>query len=266
MRRLIAAAALATAGLPLAAPAAQADDTVCVGTFAGVADNLIVLSGTECILEGAQIRGNALAQPESGLFVGPGTTVGGNVEVKELAATGSFQAEIGGNYKCDNCFFEDVDATTVGGNVEITGADDGDFIVDSTIHGNVEIVNSVAGNFAFVVAGNEIGGHVKFEKNMGPSAIVENTIAGNLQIFENNVAGAFCPPPPEPPPPEGCPVFENGIFNDNEVGGNMQVFKNRGPSEVLNNTIAQNLQCKENEPPPLSAGNVARKYQGQCPA
>lgn len=261
MRRLIAAAVLAAATLLVAAPAAQADDTICAGTFTGVADNLIVLGGTECLLVGAQIRGNALAQPNSGLFVGPGTTIGGNVEVKELAATGSFQAEIGGNYKCDNCFFEDVEGTTVGGNVEITGADDGDFIVDSTIAGNLEIVNSAAGNFAFLVAGNRIGGDVKFEKNTGPSALVGNIVEGDLRIFENNVAGAFCPPEP---PPEGCPIFENGIFNDNTVGGNMQVFKNRGPSEVLNNTIAQNLQCKENDPPPVSAGNVARKVEGQC--
>jgi hypothetical protein len=261
MRRLIAAAVLAAAALLLAAPAAQADDTVCEGTFAGVADNLIVLSGTECILEGAQIRGNALAQPASGLFVGPGTTIGGNVEVKEGAATGSFQAAIGGNYKCDNCFFEDVDETFVGGNVQVQGADDGDFIVASTIVGDVEIVDSVAGNFAFVIADNAIGGDVKFEKNVGPVAIAENTIAGNLQIYENNVEGTFCPPEA---PPEDCPIVENGIFVANQVGGNMQVFKNRGQTEILDNVVTQNLQCKENVPPPLSAGNVARKIEGQC--
>jgi hypothetical protein len=266
MRRLVAASLLVLAGLLGGAPAAQADDTVCAGTFTGVADNIIVLSGTECILEGAQVRGNALAQPASGLFVGPGSRIGGNVEAKEDAATGSFEATIGGNYKCDNCFFEDVDATFVGGNVEIVGADDGDFITASTIRGNVEIVGSLAGNFAFVIAENAIGGNVKFEKNVGPTAIVENTIAGNLQIFENNVAGAFCPPPPEPPPPGGCPVFQNGLVVANEVDGNLQFFKNRGPSEILGNTIAQNLQCKENVPPPVSAGNVARKREGQCRA
>jgi hypothetical protein len=263
MRRLIAAAVLLLAGVLLAAPAAQADDTVCAGTFTGVADNIVVLSGTECILEGAQVNGNALAHPEAALFIGPGTTIHGNVEAKELAATGSFQASIRGNYKCDNCFFEDVEETFVGGNVEIVGTDDGDFIIANTIAGNLEIVNSVAGNFAFIVAANTIGGDVKFEKNTGPTLIADNAIAGDLRIFENDVAGAFCPPEP---PPEGCPVFENGIFAANEVGGNMQFFKNVGPSEIVENTIEQSLQCKENAPPPLSVGNVARKYEGQCKA
>jgi hypothetical protein len=262
--RIMLAAVLALTGLLVVTTPAVADDTRCVGAFAGVADNIVVPTGAECLLEGAQVTGNALAEPGSMLFIGTGTNIRGSVEAKQGAHTGSFQATIGGSYTCDNCFFEDVVESSVGGNVEITGADDGDFIEDSEIGGNVEIEESSAGLFAFVVTGTTIGGDLKFEKNTGPTDISRNTIHGELQIFENNVAGAFCPPPPpegEPPP---CPVFENGHFNANQVGGDMQIFKNRGPSELVDNTIRENLQCFENSPPPASAGNTARDKQGEC--
>lgn len=266
VRRIALAAVLVLTALLVAATPAAADDTQCVGTFTGVADNIVVPSGATCILEGAQVNGNALAEPESMLFIGPGTNIRGSVEAKQGAHTGSFQATIGGSYKCDNCFFEDVVESSVGGNVEIQGSDDGDFIIESEIGGNLQIEESSAGvrGFAFVVVGTTIGGDLKFEKNTGPTDISGNTIHGDVQIFENNVAGAFCPPPPpegEPPP---CPIFENGHFNLNEVGGDMQIFKNRGPSEVVGNTIRENLQCFENSPPPASAGNAAREKQGEC--
>jgi hypothetical protein len=264
VRRIALAAVLAVTGLLVAATPAVADDTRCVGLFTSVADNIVVPSGAACLLEGAQVSGNVLAEPESMLFIGPGTNIRGSVEVKQSAHTGSFQAAIGGSYKCDNCFFEDVAESSVGGNVEIQGADDGDFIVDSRIGGNLQIEESSAGLFAFVVERTTIGGDLKFEKNSGPTFISQNAVQGDVQIYENNVAGAFCPPPPpegEPPP---CPIFENGHFNDNEVGGDMQIFKNRGPSEVVGNTIRENLQCFENSPPPASAGNTAREKQGEC--
>jgi hypothetical protein len=114
---------------------------------------------------------------------------------------------------------------------------------------------------------------VIFEKSAGPTDISSNVIGGNLQIYENNVEGAFCPPPPPPidpppdpppPPPPPCPIFENGHFNDNMVGGNMQVYKNQGPTEISRNRIVQSLQCFENDPPPVGVGNMASKAEGQC--
>jgi hypothetical protein len=89
-----------------------------------------------------------------------------------------------------------------------------------------------------------------------------NTIGEDLQIFDNNVEGVFCPPDA---PPEECPFFEDGHFNGNVVGGNMQLFKNHGPTES-GNTIEANLQCKENEPPPVGDGNTAKQKEEQCAA
>jgi hypothetical protein len=270
VRRIALAALLALTVLLVAATPAVADDTRCgapvdpadpmpepevLGPV--VVDNVIVPSGTLCVLAGTQVLGNVLAEPASGLFL-DGTNVRGSVEVKEDALTGAFESTIGGNYKCDRCFFEDAQDSTVGGSVQIVGAQDGDFIIGNVVGGNVEIVDSSAGAFAFIIAENEVGGNVKFEKNGGPTVIADNAIAGELQIFENGVAGAC--------PPENCgePPVVDGTFSGNIVGGNMQVFKNRGPTNISGNQVRENLQCKENEPPPTGGGNTARQKEGQC--
>jgi hypothetical protein len=266
-RTLVAAAIVLTALLAGVPPAAGGNDTQCVGVFAGPADNVVVPSGDTCFLEGAVIHGNVLAEPHSMLFIGPATTIRGNVEVKDAAHTAAFMSTIGGNYKCDNCFFEDVVQSAVGGSVQVTGADDGVFVENSTVSGNIEIVESSSGLFAFVIGNTFVGGNVKFEKNIGPVLIgaggpfLNNTILGDLQIYENNVEGAFCPPEA---PPQECPFFQDGVFNNNTVGGDMQLYKNRGETEVTGNVIRENLQCFDNVPPPASAGNVAQQRQGQC--
>ncbi len=50
------------------------------------------------------------------------------------------------------------------------------------------------------------------------------------------------------------------------VRGNLQVVKNSGGVLLLNNTIAQSLQCKENTPAPTGSGNVAGDKEEQCRA
>jgi hypothetical protein len=52
----------------------------------------------------------------------------------------------------------------------------------------------------------------------------------------------------------------------NRVGGNMQVFQNTGGVTLLNNIIAQNLQCKANRPAPTGSGNRAGSKEDQCAA
>jgi hypothetical protein len=44
----------------------------------------------------------------------------------------------------------------------------------------------------------------------------------------------------------------------------MQVFQNTGGVRLLNNRIAENLQCKENDPPPTGSGNIAGDKEDQC--
>ncbi|MCB0116590.1 MAG: hypothetical protein KDD84_20975, partial [Caldilineaceae bacterium] len=50
----------------------------------------------------------------------------------------------------------------------------------------------------------------------------------------------------------------------NIVGGNVQIFQNRGGAQVIDNRIDANLQCKENAPPPTGSGNQATSLEDQC--
>jgi hypothetical protein len=262
MKKLVISAVVALVVLLAAAPAAAGDATVCESTFeapfTGEADDLIVKTGTLCVLVGAHVQGDVLAQPGSDLQIGPGTQIDGDVEVKRGANTAAFQATIGGSYECDHCVFEDVVESSVGRNVEVEGAAEGDFILLSTIGGNLHIEESAVGNFAFAVLGNQISGNVKIEENTGAMGVEGNTIGGNLVIAENEITESLCAP-------EDCPPFGNGHFDGNNVGGNMRVVENSGlQASISDNTIAARLVCRENEPAPSGGGNTAATKEGQC--
>lgn len=264
MKKLVIGAVVALVVLlAVAAPAAAGDDdTICESTeeapFTGEADDLVVKTGTLCVLAGAHVHGDVLAEPGSELFLDLGTHVDGDVEVKRDAATGAFQATIRGSYECDHCVFEDVIESSVGRNVEVEGAQEGDFILGSTIGGNLEIETSTVGNFAFVVQGNQISGNVKLEENTGAMGVEGNSIGGNLVIVENEITQSLCAP-------EDCPPFANGHFDSNNVGGNMRVVENTGlQASISSNTVVARLVCRENEPAPSGGGNTAASKEGQC--
>jgi hypothetical protein len=71
-------------------------------------------------------------------------------------------------------------------------------------------------------------------------------LLGNLQVNENTVL--------------------SGELNisGNSVREDLQLLKNRGTTRVTTNRIGENLQCFDNTPPPISIGNIARNYEGQC--
>jgi hypothetical protein len=48
------------------------------------------------------------------------------------------------------------------------------------------------------------------------------------------------------------------------VGGNLQADENTGGLRISFNVIAENLQCKQNNPPPTGSGNTAGDKEGQC--
>jgi hypothetical protein len=262
MRRLVATALLVLAVALVGAPAAQAKDTVCVGTIGGFVDNVVVPSGAECVIAGATVRGNVLAEPTSSLGVF-GTGIAGNLKVKEGATLNTIAVTVGGNYACDKCVGS-LFASRVAGNAEIKDVSNGTFVELSQIGGNLDVVGGSAGGSAFLIAFTSVGGNFKFEKNAGPTSLFRNTVEGNLSIKDNNVSGAVCPPPG----PEGIerPCIENGEFFNNEVGGHMKVTKNVGPTDISLSVVGQKLECKENSPPPTGSGNVAGRKEGQCRA
>jgi hypothetical protein len=250
MKRFITLAVLALMGLSVGSPAAHADDFRCVGVVGPITvDNVVVPRGAECMLDGTRVLGNVKTKRGGNLFMF-GAAVHGNVQGKTGSTAGAVRSRIDGDYQCDGCVSQDLALSSLGGNFQVTGADDHAFIVGSSVAGDVEIVDSGSVEGFLAVEESIFGENVKFEKNAGEMLIHENEIGGELQIFENNLV----------------PRFQIGQFTENQVGGNMQIFKNQGPSEVSGNIVGENLQCKENVPPPIGGGNVAEQKEDQCAA
>ena len=211
-----------------------------------------------CVLEGAHVHGTVLAEADSELQIGPGTTIELSVDVLSGASTGMFEATVGGSYRCHDCVFEDVVFSTVGKHVEVRGADDGDFIIDSTIGGNLDIRDSTVGAFAFAILGNSIGGDVTLRGNAGAVGVENNTIGRSLTLAGNEILESQCTP-------ETCPPFGNGHVDRNVVGRSMTVSGNSGePTSISDNSVNGELQCSSNDPAPTGAGNSAKRKRGQC--
>jgi hypothetical protein len=295
MRRLL-ASMLAAAGLVLGVPAtAAAEDTPCTGVLGPVVvDNLFVPSGEFCVLEGTQVRGSVRVEEFASLFgdaanirgnlleerfafvvvdefqIGGsvllnaafahlhmrGGSVGDSVMATRDSSFSSVRGAIGGNVQCGDCEFLDLDSATAGGNVQIAGGGGGVFR-DNRIAGDLAVARASFDAFAQFLLRNEIGGDLRLENSSGPMLLDGNQVRGDLQVFGNTPRGRECD-------------FLEGIcvtglrIARNTSGGNGQVWKNTGPTEISQNAIADSLQCRENDPQPVGGGNVARKKEGQC--
>jgi hypothetical protein len=233
--RLVALIALLTA--LAAAPGASAGDTTCVGGLTGTHENVIVPSGADCVLTGADVRGNVKILSEGSLrAVAAGTTatrIGGNVQGDDVEfALLQFQTRVEGDFQIKGSnpgttTGHDI-GTFVGGDTQLV-ENDGDLFVDAA----------------------SIREELEIKKNTGRLEIEFNTVGGGIKIEENEVPSA------------GMSVLGNRAPT-----GNLGVFKNTGPGakNVVNNTIGQNLQCKENELPFVGGPNVAGDAEDQCTA
>ena len=54
------------------------------------------------------------------------------------------------------------------------------------------------------------------------------------------------------------------VARDNTVLANLQAVSNTGGVVIKNNTISENLQCKQNNPQPVGGGNSAGDKEDQC--
>ncbi len=113
------------------------------------------------------------------------------------------------------------------------------------INGNV--ISEDGGKFVRIVGQSvRVGGNVQIKYNYETSTIQPGTtIRGSLQYVENPGS-----------------LFVTGVF----IGSDLQLFKNSGGATLVDNTIRQNLQCKENQPAPVGGGNVAGNKEDQCSA
>lgn len=236
MRRLGLALVFALSALALFVAPASADDTQCVGVIGPFEDidNVVVPRGQECVLVGADVKGNVKALRGSSL-VAISNRIGGNVEgdrPQNIALLGT-----------------DTDPTIVGGNVSITGVTGPGLPFDG-LTVNAAVCDTILP-----------GGNISIEKSRGGTIAVgspDPTICGGNELGKGNIVVQQ----------NLIPAPELFFVADNEVGGNLQVFKNRGDGakSVSGNTVRQNLQCKRNDQPFVGGPNVAGKAEGQCSA
>jgi hypothetical protein len=224
---------LATAiTLGVCAAPAVADDTECVGALSGTHDNVVVPRGQDCTLSGADVKGNVNALPGSTLTA-ISNRIGGNVEGDAPRNIALLRSPAGPNI--------------VGGNVAITGVTGPGFPFAGLMV-NVAVCDTVLA-----------GGNISVEKSRGGTIAVGTgfpDICGGNELGQGNILVQQ----------NVIPLGELFFVSDNEVGGNLQVFRNRGNgSKAVNfNIVRENLQCRQNEQPFTGSPNFAGKTEGQC--
>lgn len=121
-------------------------------------------------------------------------------------------------------------------------------VVGTRVDGNIQVEYGTA----VVITGATVEGNIQVKKMTGPGpvaiSIMNNTVlGGDIQVEENR--------------PATLEITGNAVGS-----GNLQVFKNTGSGtkRVAGNTVAQNLQCKENASPFVAESNVAGDREDQC--
>jgi hypothetical protein len=159
----------------------------------------------------------------------------GNLKALPGSQLSTLNNTIAGDIQADKALFVDLVGDRVGGNIEI-------------VDGNPE-GSSQAGFLDYRVRGATVfQGNIHIIKNRGNVFVEQNVLdKGNIKVEDNfNLIQL--------------------LVQDNQVPGNIQVFKNSGsgPKVVRDNVAGQAIQCWENVPILFAEGNVAPKLEGQC--
>jgi hypothetical protein len=90
-----------------------------------------------------------------------------------------------------------------------------------------------------------VEGSVQLEDGLrgGVGKVIATRINGDLQFFSNKARMEA---------------------RSNTILANLQAESNTGGLVIKNNRISENLQCKQNNPPPTGGGNTAGDKENQC--
>jgi hypothetical protein len=224
---------LVLALLPFGASSALAEDQTCIGVLPpSTYDSVVVPPGQNCSISGSVVRGNIKALENSQLVV-EFSTVHGNIDG-------------------DKADLVQVNFTTVLPPFSFPLG---------PVHGNITIKEGGPAHAPFpagaiicdvdsnpcevAMAGTTVrNGDVQVEKMEGSLFLSSSMIQNGNVKFEQNVI------------PNPTDDFLSIAFND--ITGNLQVFKNKGPGSklVVANNVGGNLQCKENDPPFVNLVNT----------
>jgi hypothetical protein len=114
---------------------------------------------------------------------------------------------------------------------------------------NVRVIGNVQsqGFKNIKLVGSTVGGSVQLENGLegGFGNVSRTKVNGDVQYFSNEAKMAA---------------------RDNTMLANLQVVGNSGGVTLTDNRISENMQCKENVPPPTGGGNRAGDKEDQCAA
>jgi len=185
---------------------------------------------------GSTVNGNLIVPANASCNLTTTLTVTGNVVVGTGASLGIFPVDgqtvtINGNITADHC--NSVGIQTFGNGMFSVGGNVNIRNCTGPVNGYSGIIVTIDGNFLCASSGVCVAGG--------------GVVHGNLTMDNNNAVSEV---------------------DDNQIGGNVDVSGNSGSAPtVLGNRIGGNLQCFDNNPPPINFGfpnSVGGNEQGQC--
>jgi hypothetical protein len=223
--------ALAVLALPAAASAAPPSNLVCDGTYSGTYASVTVPPNGNCNLFNATILGNAV------VLNGGNLNLANSGDVSNVTIKGSVVIGSNGNYS-------QYSSDSVGGTISAQGAS-GVAITGGTTH---NIVINATGSVE--LTSTTVTGSVTVNQTQYVVYVAGNpTITADV-LVNGTATGAF------------------GEVTENTVGGSVYLTNNQAdPGYVYLNTIAHNLVCTGNNPPPINnkQGNwVQGRQLSQC--
>jgi hypothetical protein len=233
--------------------------TECVAPMTGVFENVVVPAGGNCKLILSQVLGYVRVLAGGSLEV-----LGSRIEQNVRAEDGHLSLGIGGIATGGG-----IQGSFVGGDVIATGT-----LAVLAPYGVNYLCNTRVEHDVFVSDGSAVAawdiGVIPFPCTFG------NSIGGNVHLMRNQARVRLANNTPSASPSGSLGTGGIGgevsfvgnasligphMIENNTVDGSVFAFRNRGGMAINGNRIAQNLICKQNEPPAVAAANVVGGHE-----
>ncbi len=251
--------------------------TLVAGTT--VSKNVRVQPGGSLVAEGANIKGNVIAQDPLGLqFTGQPNVVGENLQVVGLSGDVDDEANlicnthIGGNLLISGTS-ADVGPIQVGGefkhlyaSAHASGAAVAGQVVNPDCPADtVRLDVNVSANAAAVeIDGDDLEHEVLLSNNSAPVELELDQIGGSLGVGGDKALTAA-----------RRDVISHSLtaqrnsgelsIEEDEIGGNLSVRNNTAPASLSDDSTRGRGECANNKPPASGAANTFNEHNSGCP-
>ena len=167
----------------------------CIFTGGGITGH-VTQTGGELLLTNATIGGNVHVEGDSTFSIGPLTTIGGNLQIQNIAESTTTNTVCNTNVK-GNVELDDVGSgveigsatpttcgsNSVGGNLHAQSDTGATEIYGNSISGNLHVNNDSAETQVY---NNSVGNNLVLEGNGGSTQVFNNTVLNDLQCNTNS--------------------------------------------------------------------------------